>query len=137
VFLTVQGTEFESAFRVCAPDFVDRVLLISHELTHAHNMCTVPFMTVKVKVTLEGDPEEVERLLRGGDPLRVLCRNECDRFDKYLREAVGGTYASGLANWERFAVEGFLYQKLRGHVDAYIEEGRVPAGGDDGPQASP
>jgi hypothetical protein len=92
---------------------------------------------MKVKVTLEGSPDEAERLLEGGDSLRDLCRKEVDRFDRYLRDAVGKDYATGLANWERFAVEGYLYQKLRNHIDAFIEEGHVPTERFDGKTASP
>jgi hypothetical protein len=80
-------------------------------------------------------PEDAEEIAKGGEPLRTLCRKEVDCFDAYLR-AVGGDYKEGLARFERFAVEGYLYQKLRGHFDAYAEEGHLPAEGQDGSPTS-
>ena len=73
-----------------------------------------------IKVEIEGDPQETTELLEGGDGLRDLCRKEVDRFDAYLRQKVGGEYKEGLARFERFAIEGFLYQSVRGHIDEAV-----------------
>lgn len=72
------------------------------------------------KVVIEIElPEKVtqEEVAAGGDPLRALCRKEVARFDEYLKN-YGGDYSDGLAKFERLAVEGYLYQKIRGHIDA-------------------
>lgn len=47
-------------------------------------------------------------------PLRVLCRNEVEAFESYIRQHPD--YSDGLVQIERLAVEGYLYQKLRGHI---------------------
>lgn len=71
--------------------------------------------TIEVKVV--GETPELEKdLCSGGESLRDLCRKEVDSFDRHLRETVGGDYIDGLAKFERLAIEGFLYQKVRGHV---------------------
>ena len=49
------------------------------------------------------------------DALLGLCRKEVDSFDRYLRR-YGKEYAGGLSAFERRVVEGYIYQKLRGHV---------------------
>ena len=71
----------------------------------------------KIRVELEGPEEEKEALRKGGDLLRSLCRKEVDRFDEYLKR-YGHEYTAGLAKFERFVVEGYLYQSIRGHIDA-------------------
>jgi carbonic anhydrase len=48
-------------------------------------------------------------------PLRALCRKEVERFEVVLREHPA--YRDGLVKIERLAVEGYLYQTLRGHLD--------------------
>lgn len=73
-----------------------------------------------IKIEISGDPQEIKELLEGGDALRTLCRNEVDRFDLYLRNKVGGEYKDGIVRFERFAIEGFLYQKIRGHIDEAV-----------------
>ena len=57
----------------------------------------------------------------GGPPLQALCHKEADLFDAYLRSGgaeVDRMWADGLASWERGAIAGYIYQKLRGRVDA-------------------
>jgi hypothetical protein len=61
------------------------------------------------------DPAHQEAVAKGGEPLQVLCRKEVDDFDRHLRQ-LGGEFADGLAKFERRAIEGYLYQKLRGHI---------------------
>ncbi len=51
------------------------------------------------------------------EPLRVLCRKEVERFEAYLKKS-DAWFAEGLAPIERRAVEGYIYQKLRGHMDS-------------------
>lgn len=65
---------------------------------------------------------------KGGESLRSLCQKEVDCFDRYLR-AFGQEYSDGLAEWERKVVEGYLYQKLRGHLDEKEEPDGLPSGG--------
>ena len=66
---------------------------------------------------------EEEALRNGGDPLRTLCRKEVESFSAWLHGwaaslpegAPGSEYQEGLAKWERRVVEGYLYQKIKGH----------------------
>ena len=67
--------------------------------------------------TDKATPEELEAIAKGGELLRCLCGKEVDLFDAYLRQ-YGREYADGLAKFERLAIEGYLYQKARGHIDA-------------------
>jgi hypothetical protein len=52
-----------------------------------------------------------------GEPLRSLCRKEVERFEAYLKRS-DAWFVEGLAPIERLAIEGYIYQKLRGHMDA-------------------
>ena len=63
-------------------------------------------------------------------PLRVLCQKEVERFDATARQHPD--YADGLVRIERFAVEGYLVQKLLGHVDATATENHLPKERQDG-----
>lgn len=47
-------------------------------------------------------------------PLRALCRKELEAFEAVMRKHPD--YADGLVKIEKLAVEGYLYQKLRGHI---------------------
>ena len=49
-------------------------------------------------------------------PLRSLCQKEVARFEVAVR--VHPDYRDGLVMIERRAVEGYLYQKLRNHIDS-------------------
>jgi len=51
------------------------------------------------------------------EPLRSLCREEVERFEAYLKKS-DPWFAEGLVPIEQRAIEGYLYQKLRGHMDA-------------------
>jgi hypothetical protein len=50
--------------------------------------------------------------------LRSLCQKEVNRFDTYLR-AVDPQFRDGLSKFERVAIEGYLYQKSKGHIDDF------------------
>jgi hypothetical protein len=85
-----------------------------------------------IKLILEG----VDQASLDPDALRSLCRREADRFDTYLRN-YGDEYAEGLADWEKKAVEGYIYQKIRGRIDEQTEEvSDLPGGGKDGETTS-
>ena len=62
------------------------------------------------------DPQLAEQVRDGGPSLRSLCQKEVDAFDAYLRR-YGAEYAEGLAKFERLAIEGYIYQKIRGHLE--------------------
>ena len=49
-------------------------------------------------------------------PLRGLCRKEVERFEAYLKKS-DASFADGLVMIEKRVVEGYIYQKLRGHMD--------------------
>lgn len=63
------------------------------------------------------DPKLRESVADGGQPLIDLCRKEADTFDTYLRECGIPLYEDGLARWEREALTGYLYQKIRGRLE--------------------
>jgi hypothetical protein len=71
-------------------------------------------------------------------PLRDLCHKEVTLFEEYLQRA-DPSFQEGLVHIERLAITGYLYQKLRGHIDAQEVKGlpgkdcRSPAGSDCGP----
>ena len=57
-------------------------------------------------------------------PLRALCRKEVEAFEATMRKHPD--YADGLVKIERLAVEGYLYQKLRGHIDEKAAPSHLP-----------
>ena len=71
------------------------------------------------------DEELANEVATGGQSLRNLCRKEVEYFDKYLRQH-GGEYKEGLAKFEALAIEGYLYQKIRGHLDEKTDTGCLP-----------
>lgn len=60
-------------------------------------------------------------------PLRVLCQKEVERFEVAIRKHPD--YSDGLVMIEQRVVEGYLYQKLRGHIDANDETSDLPEEG--------
>ena len=69
-------------------------------------LCTAEEMKAAQDAAAQGNPM----------PLRSLCRNEVQRFELIIRDHPD--YRDGLVVIERRAVEGYLYQKCRGHIDA-------------------
>jgi len=57
-------------------------------------------------------------------PLRALCRKEVEAFEASMR--MHPDYSDGLVKIERLAVEGYLYQKIRGHIDAKAAPSHLP-----------
>ena len=57
-------------------------------------------------------------------PLRALCRKEVEAFEATMKKHPD--YADGLVKIERLAVEGYLYQKLRGHIDEKAATRNLP-----------
>jgi hypothetical protein len=57
-------------------------------------------------------------------PLRDLCRKEVEAFEACIKQHPD--YADGLVKIERLAVEGYLYQKVRGHVDEKAAPSHLP-----------
>ena len=72
----------------------------------------------KIKMSLDGDPEVAKEILNNPQALRDLCRKEVESFDSYLR-SVDPQFTDGLARFEFRVVEGYVYQKLKGHIDAF------------------
>ena len=60
-------------------------------------------------------------------PLRSLCQKEVARFESVMKEHPD--YRDGLVKIERYAVEGYLYQKLRGHLNEKTEVNHLPSEG--------
>lgn len=68
-------------------------------------------------VAEEGDSqEELERLGSGGEPLLGLCLETVHDFDRHLRSTGSFEFKDGLADWEKKACQGLLYQMARGHI---------------------
>jgi hypothetical protein len=79
---------------------------------------------MKIELEFPISPDEfyeaMEEAKRGNArPLRDLCQKERERFEVVVQKHPH--YADGLVVVERLAVEGYLYQKLRGHIDASPE----------------
>lgn len=64
-------------------------------------------------------------------PLRLLCRREVGFFERQAMQHPD--YSDGFTRIERFVVEGYLVQKLLGHVDAAPSEGDISKEGQNGP----
>lgn len=62
------------------------------------------------------DPKVAKEVANGGDPLKDLCRKECDLFEKVMQEQ-DSTFGP-LASFERMALQSYLYQKIRGRIGA-------------------
>jgi hypothetical protein len=84
---------------------------------------------MKIELEFPISPDEfaeaMEAAGRGNArPLRDLCQKERERFETVVRQHPH--YSDGLVTVERLAVEGYLYQKLRGHLDAAPEVSNLP-----------
>ena len=94
----------------------------------------------KFVLTIEVDPEELgphkdtESLFGDPDRLRFLCQKEVERFERYCT-AVDPNFqdGGGFVRIEARAVEGYLYQKLKGHIDAHHKSDLLPEERKDGP----
>lgn len=86
-------------------------------------------------ITLNLPLDAAKEVFKGGKPLRDLCRKEVEIFDAYLRSQ-GGEWVDGLAKFERLAVEGYLYQKIRGHLNEKDGPGDLPVWREDGKKGS-
>ena len=80
-------------------------------------------------LTLEG--VDKERLARDPSYLRSLCQKEVSRFIDYVQHE-DPQFREGLARFERLAIEGYLYQKARGHIDAFYGKDLHPMERQDG-----
>ena len=58
------------------------------------------------------------------EPLKVLCQKEVDRFEQYIQR-FDPQFSDGLVRIEKMAITGYLYQKLRGHLDAAMPDTAV------------
>lgn len=87
---------------------------------------------MQVKIYLPCSEEELHEALEeaqssNSGPLRALCRKEVERFEARIKQHAA--YHDGLVRIERLAVEGYLYQKLRGHIDAKDSTDNLPEEG--------
>jgi hypothetical protein len=80
-----------------------------------------------------GKHKDTESLFGDSDLLRSLCRKEVERFEQYVN-AVDPNFSDGqgLVRIEARVLEGYLYQKLKGHIDAHHQENLLPEEGQDG-----
>ncbi len=72
--------------------------------------------TFSLSLEFAGYPVSSESplLVEGGEALRIHCRQEVQRFHEYLQKCGVLDYAQGLSDWEKLAIEGYLYQKSKG-----------------------
>lgn len=87
---------------------------------------------MQVEIYLPCSEDELHEAMTGAQngnsvPLRALCQKEVERFETVLREHPA--YRDGLVRIERLAVEGYLYQKLRGHLDEKASTNNLPEEG--------
>jgi len=73
------------------------------------------------KMTFEGDPDV---LTKGSHQLRSLCLKEVNAFEAYVQKT-DPQFKDGLSRFERFAIEGYVYQKIKGNFDADTEENQL------------
>jgi hypothetical protein len=80
-----------------------------------------------------GDHEDIESLFRDTEHLRSLCRKEVERFEQYCN-ATDPSFEDGVGfvRIEARVLEGYLYQKLKGHIDAHHEGNLLPKERQDG-----
>jgi hypothetical protein len=65
-------------------------------------------------------PEETkQQVLQSTDRLRDLCKQEVSRFSDYVSSVDPQFRKCPLSKEERLAIEGYLYQKSKGHLDAF------------------
>jgi hypothetical protein len=69
----------------------------------------LPFKESELKAALESAGKG------NAIPLRSLCQKEVALFEAAIRDHPD--YRDGLVKIERLAVEGYLYQKLRNHIN--------------------
>ncbi len=81
-------------------------------------------MEHKFSLVLEAPDEVKQQVLNNTDVLRNLCREEVARFAAYVNEVDPQFRKCPLAKEERAAIEGYLYQKAKGHVDTFHDKKR-------------
>jgi hypothetical protein len=97
----------------------------------------------KFTLTLEVDPDELgkhedpQRAMEDPEFLRSLCRKEVERFERYCTSTDPNfSDGAGFARIEARAIEGYLYQAVKGHIDAFDSGDLLPLERKDGTAAS-
>lgn len=81
------------------------------------------------EMLFRGPPEGLD------DPkaLRSLCRKEVQRFEEYvIATDPNFNDGQGFAKFEKNVLEGYLYQKVKGHIDAFHSKDADPVEGQNG-----
>ena len=93
----------------------------------------------KFSLMLEVSPEELgnhkdlESVVKDPEFLRSLCRKEVERFEQYCNSADPSFEdGRGFVRIEALVLEGYLYQKVKGHIDAHHAVNLLPEEGKDG-----
>lgn len=68
---------------------------------------------------LEAPEETKQQVLQNPEALRSLCRKEVSKFADYVNDVDPQFRKCPLAKEERVAIEGYLYQKVKGHIDQF------------------
>ena len=84
-------------------------------------------MTLEVPPEELGDHENIQSAMKNPDVLRSLCRKEVERFERYCN-AVDPNFTDGrgFVKIEARILEGYIYQKVKGHIDAYHKKNMLP-----------
>jgi hypothetical protein len=95
----------------------------------------MPKFVLAIEVSPEemGGHKDVESLFGDTEHLRSLCRKEVERFEQYCN-ASDPSFSDGVGfvRIEARVLEGYLYQKLKGHIDAHHEGGLLSTERKDG-----
>ena len=77
---------------------------------------------MKINVTLEFESPEEEAAFKEptGKAFRVICAQETNKFDSYLK-ATDPEFREGLYKTEVLAITGYIYQKCKGHIDNFFK----------------
>lgn len=89
-----------------------------------------PLMT-NFELIFKGPPEQLE----DSELLKALSRKEVERFNEYVMSEDPWFRDGGLSKSETMAIAGYIYQKAKGHVDAFHKDSSGDMEGQDGPQA--
>jgi hypothetical protein len=79
-------------------------------------------MPSKFAVSLELPEDKLSSALSNPDALRAVCKEEVTRFATYVNTVDPQFKKCPLAKEERAAIEGYLYQKVKGHIDQFHDK---------------
>lgn len=84
-------------------------------------------LTMEVEPGELGEFESLKDAMANSEFLKSLCRKEVNRFEQYCN-ATDPNFrdGAGFVKIEALVLQGYLYQMVKGHIDAY-HAGDLPA----------